>query len=356
LSAILSGPEGRVLSPPVVNPELPTDTRFQQLTAFAAGVIRDQVSPLQFARASADASFRRYFRISQGDKTWIAVDAPPARENVPAFIKVAGLFATAGVHVPTILATDLERGFLLVSDLGPTTYLHAFQAGHSPDLFADAIAALLKIQLASQPGVLPPYDDALLRREIELFPEWYVGRHLQRSFTSVQADAWSAISRLILDRALATPTVFVHRDFMPRNLMVSEPNPGVLDFQDAVHGPITYDIGALLRDAFLSWDEAVVIDVTARYWEQARKAGLPVGDDFGEFYEGVEWMVLQRHLKILGIFARIYYRDGKSHYLPDTPRFLSYVRKTSGRYRKLTPLLRLLDELQDATPAVGLTF
>jgi hypothetical protein len=315
---------------------------------------------LAVERASADASFRRYFRVFLGGRTVIAVDAPPDRENIPAFVKVAQLFDAAGVHVPQILRADAAKGFMLVSDLGRDTYLQVLttEAGRAQvePMFADAVDALIKIQCATVPETLSPYSAEMLYREIDLFAQWYVGRHLNATFTPAQEELWQRMRRLVVDRILAFPTVFVHRDFMPRNLMVSTPNPGVIDFQDAVQGPITYDIGALLRDAFISWEEDRVLDVTVRYWQAARKAGLPVGDDFGEFYANVEWTMLQRHLKILGIFARIRYRDGKSHYLPDTPRFVDYVRKTCERYRALTPILALLDELHATTRTTGLTF
>ncbi len=218
--------------------------------------------------------------------------------------------------------------------------------------------ALIAWQSASKPGVLPDYDDALLRRELALFPDWYVARHLGRTLDDAQRRVLDAAFDAIVANNLAEARVYVHRDFMPRNLMVCEAgrNPGVLDFQDAVYGPISYDIACLLKDAFLSWDEAFVIDVTVRYWERARKAGLPVPDDFGTFYRDVEWMGLQRHLKVLGIFARINYRDGKPHYLADAPRFVGYVRATANRYRVFGPLLKLLDTLEGRPVEVGYTF
>jgi N-acetylmuramate 1-kinase len=341
-------------APQALAPGLPDDDRFATLMTWVGAMMAARDFPV--VRASADASFRRYFRVTLGDRTVIAVDAPPERENVSAFIKIAQLFSGSGVHVPRILHYDLTRGFLLVSDLGLHTYLHVLNDQNADALFADATGALLKIQRSTVPGVLARYDDALFRREIELFREWYVGRHLGLTLTADQEAVWQRTSDLILKRALATPTVYVHRDFMPRNLMVSEPNPGVIDFQDAVEGPVTYDIAALMRDAFVSWEEDRVLDVTARYWQAARKSRLPVGEDFGQFYEAVEWMALQRHLKILGIFARIQYRDGKSHYLPDTPRFVRYVRATCERYRALGPLLSLMDELHATTRSTGLTF
>ena len=308
------------------------------------------------APASADASFRRYFRVTLPDATLIVMDAPPPLEDCRPFVHVAGLMAAAGLNVPAILAQDVTQGFLLLSDLGSTTYLAALNDGNADGLFRDAIEALIRWQLASREGVLPPYDEALLRRELDLFPQWYVRRHLGTELDALQRDSLEAVFHLILSNNLAQPRAYVHRDYMPRNLMLSEPNPGVLDFQDAVYGPITYDVASLFKDAFVSWDEQRVLDWTIRYWERARRVGLPVNSDFGEFYRDLEWMGLQRHLKVLGIFARICHRDGKPAYVKDTPRFLGYVRAVAGRYAPLSPLLRLLDQLADRAPAVGYTF
>jgi aminoglycoside/choline kinase family phosphotransferase len=306
--------------------------------------------------ASEDASFRRYFRVASGGCSWVVMDAPPEREDCRPFVHVAALMSAAGLHVPEILAQDLDRGLLLLSDLGTTTYLKALQASNPGALFDDAADALIQFQLASRPGVLPLYDEALLKREIDLFPQWYIMRHLGATLDPKEQQGLAQSTALLVARALAQPKVYVHRDYMPRNLMVSEPNPGILDFQDAVFGPITYDIVSLFRDAFISWEEAQVLDWTVRYWEKARRAGLPVGADFGEFYRDFEWMGLQRHLKVLGIFARIHYRDGKPGYLEDTPRFLGYARAVCGRYRELSPLLALLDRLERRPSGVGYTF
>jgi aminoglycoside/choline kinase family phosphotransferase len=308
------------------------------------------------APASADASFRRYFRVALPDATFIVMDAPPEQEDCRPFIRVAGLMAAAGLNVPTVLAQDLAQGFLLLSDLGSTTYLAALDDDNADALFSDAINALIRWQRASREGVLPPYDEALLRRELDLFPEWYLRRHLGIELDTPQRESLEAVFSLILSNNLAQPGTYVHRDYMPRNLMLTEPNPGVLDFQDAVYGPITYDVASLFKDAFISWEERRVLDWTIRYWERAKLAGLPVNGDFGEFYRDFEWMGLQRHLKVLGIFARICHRDGKPSYVKDTPRFLGYVRAVAGRYAPLTPLLRLLDQLADRKPAIGYTF
>lgn len=313
--------------------------------------------PLTIAPASADASFRRYFRVSFDDgSSRIVMDAPPEHEDCRPFVKVAGLLHGAGVHAPEILAQDLTRGLLLLSDLGSTAYIDALNDGNADALFRDALDALVKWQLASRPDALPPYDEALLRRELGLFPEWYVARHLGTPLATEQQAALEGVQATLLRNLLAQPCVFVHRDYMPRNLMVCEDNPGVLDFQDAVYGPISYDVISLFRDAFLGWEEERIIDWSVRYWEKARRAGLPVEGDFGDFYRNLEWMGLQRHLKVLGIFARLNYRDGKPKYLADTPRFVGYVRHVATRYAPLAPLARLLDELELRAPQVGYTF
>ena len=315
------------------------------------------LSPLALETASADASFRRYFRVRTPDQSLIAMDAPPAQEDCRAFVRVAGLMANAGLNVPRVIAQDLERGFLLLSDLGTACYLQALNANTADALFRDAIDALLRWQLASRPGVLPVYDSALLTRELRLFPEWYVGRHRGRALNAGQQQVLDAMFALIVKNNLAQPAVYVHRDYMPRNLLVCAPNPGVLDFQDAVYGPITYDLASLFKDAFLSWEEERILDWTARYWEKARRSGLPVAADFADFYRDFEWMGLQRHLKVLGIFARLHYRDGKSGYLEDTPRFTGYLRAVAARYGMLRPLLTLIDEIEgNAQAGVSYTF
>jgi len=305
---------------------------------------------LTLTPASEDASFRRYWRATLDDgRSYVAMDAPPGKEDCRTFVRVARMLAAAGVHAPQVLAEDLERGFLLLSDLGTRTYLQQLNAGidtnEAARLVADATDSLLRWQLATRAGELPPYDEALLRREMNLFPEWYVGKHLNKTLSPAQQDSLEKIFALLVQSALAQPAVYVHRDYMPRNLMVCEPNPGVLDFQDAVLGPISYDMVSLLRDAFISWEEERVLDWSVRYWQKARAAALPVAGDFGEFWRAFEWMGLQRHLKVLGIFARIHYRDGKPKYLADAPRFIDYVVSVSKRYAPLAPLARLLDEI-----------
>jgi N-acetylmuramate 1-kinase len=320
------------------------DDRRNLLERWLGGQFRERFG---LAPASEDASFRRYFRATLEDgRTFVAMDAPPDKEDCRPFVRIAGLLKDAGVHAPVVHAQDLEQGFLLLSDLGTRTYLNELDDASAGGLFADAIEALIKWQLATRAGELPPYDEALLRREMNLFPEWYMKRHRGMELDARQAQTLDSIFALLAKSALAQPRVYVHRDYMPRNLMVSDPNPGVLDFQDAVIGPITYDMVSLMRDAFLSWDEQRVLDWTVRYWEKAKAAGLPVDGDFGEFWRAFEWMGLQRHLKVLGIFARINYRDGKPKYLADTPRFIAYARPVARRYRELAPLNGLLDEIE----------
>ena len=310
--------------------------------------------------ASADASFRRYFRLSLDERgeSRIVMDAPPDKEDCRPFIHVAGLLRRAGLNAPALLAQDLEQGFLLLTDLGNTTYLAALKQDQAcaDDLFRDAVDALITWQLASRPGVLPAYDAALLRRELDLFPEWYLSRHLGHALTPQQNAVLERMFGLILASNLAQPAVYVHRDYMPRNLMLAEPNPGILDFQDAVYGPISYDLASLVRDAYISWDEERALDWVARYWEKARRAGLPVDSDFGDFYRALEWMGLQRHLKVLGIFARIHHRDGKPGYVEDAPRFVGYVRAVTGRYNALAPLTRLFDEIEHTQAGTRYSF
>ncbi len=303
-----------------------------------------------FAPASADASFRRYFRLEDGERSWIVMDAPPEREDCRPFIHVAGLLRDAGLHGAQVLAQDLARGFLLLNDLGRQTYLRAINGGtlsaaQVDALMADAINALVRWQAATQPGVLPPYDRALLQRELDLFPDWYLTHHLRRSLSPTQRTVLDDINQRLIDTALAQGKVYVHRDYMPRNLMLSEPNPGILDFQDAVEGPISYDVASLFRDAFLSWPAEQVTVWVQQYWAQALRAGLPVPADFADFRRDFDWMGVQRHLKVIGIFARINYRDGKPHYLADIPRFVHYVREVAAAYDELKPLLNLFDEL-----------
>ena len=349
------------------DPQAPlwTDTARQTLfdTWLASVQGPHQLVPATLHLASADASFRRYLRVdcnANGTATSrIIMDAPPDKGDCKPFVAVAELMTQAGLKVPDILAWDEANGFMLLTDLGTHTMKDVMQPDAPPplELYLDAVETLVQWQKASREGVLPIYDRAFVMREMELFPQWYVGEYRQVTLNAAQRLVLDKSFVAIADSALAWPSVFMHRDFMPRNLMVKDSDIftpgkpsatrlGVLDFQDAVYGPITYDIASLLRDAFLSWEEDFCLDITIRYWEKARKAGLPVGNDFGEFYKAVEWMGLQRHLKIAGLFARLTLRDGKPVYLTDTPRFIAYIRTTCARYMELKPLLRLVEKVE----------
>ncbi|OGT03999.1 MAG: aminoglycoside phosphotransferase [Gallionellales bacterium RBG_16_57_15] len=363
--------------------------RQQQLAAWLHSQFPDETFDL--APASADASFRRYFRATfAGGRTRVVMDAPPQHEDCRPFLHIARLFETAGVHVPHVYAQDLQQGFLLLSDLGNSTYLQALNADNATQLYDAATDALIKIQLASRDNELPLYDEALLLREMRLFPEWYIAKHLNVTLSDKQhAKLEEAFARIIANN-LAQPRVYVHRDYHSRNLMyIKSPllnpsplaggeanekwgkqaireadarksnfltSPGILDFQDAVYGPITYDLASLFKDAYIQWEEAEIIDWLIRYWEKARKAGLPVHTDFGEFYRDYEWMGAQRHLKVLGIFARLSHRDGKDGYLKDLPLVMAYLRAACARYVDLKPLLNLLDELEPRDNQAGYTF
>jgi aminoglycoside/choline kinase family phosphotransferase len=330
--------------------------RQQQLTEWLHSLFPDEQFAL--APASADASFRRYFRATFADgQTRIVMDAPPQHEDCRPFLHIAKLFEDAGTNVPHVYAQDIEQGFLLLSDLGNTTYLQALTAANARGLYEAATDSLIKIQLASRKNELPPYDEALLLREMRLFPEWYIDKHLNFTLNESQKNKLESVFARIIADNLAQPRVYVHRDYHSRNLMKLEyNNPGILDFQDAVYGPITYDLASLFKDAYVHWEEAEIIDWLARYWEKARKAGLPVNKDFSEFYRDYEWMGVQRHLKVLGIFARLYHRDGKDGYLKDLPLVMSYLRAACARYADLKPLLILLDEMEARIAKQGYTF
>lgn len=334
------------------------DPRLTQLAGWLASLDTPVTRPDTLRAASSDASFRRYFRVDAADGgTLIAMDAPPPQEDVRPFVRVAELFGATGVTVPTILAQDVERGFLLLSDLGNTTYLKQLDAQSAHALYIDAIDALVLLQAQSRPGQLPVYDRDLLQRELMLFPDWYLGRHLNATLNEKQTADLNKVFDTLLANNLAQPQVYVHRDYHSRNLMVLDKgNPGILDFQDAVYGPITYDLVSLLRDAYIQWDEEMVLDLAIRYWERARRAGLPVSHDIDAFYRDFEFMGLQRHLKVLGIFARLCHRDGKGGYLNDIPLVMEYTRKTAYRYKEFAPLVKLLDTLDENKTGVGFTF
>lgn len=329
--------------------------RLQQIHAWLDQILAGKHYELTVA--SADASFRRYFRVTLADgSSRIVMDAPPDHEDCHPFLHVGELFRAAGAHVPEVFAHDLQQGFLLLSDLGKTTYLSALNAGNADALYADALGALAAIQQASQPGKLPEYDRTILLRELMLFPEWYIARHKGMTLSETEAQSLQQVFETIMAVNLAEPKVFVHRDFHCRNLMASTPNPGVLDFQDALYGPITYDLVSLLKDAYIHWDEERTLDWLVRYWEIGRQIGLPVRADFSDFHRDYEFMGAQRHLKVLGIFARLYHRDGKNGYLKDMPLVMQYLKATCGRYRELKPLLQLLERLEPEEMQIGYTF
>jgi len=353
---------------PVVWADAARQTLFEQ---WLAGLTQPHaLRPDSLRAASADASFRRYLRIdTQSGQSLIVMDAPPDKENCQPFVHVQSLMTQAGLPVPQVLAWDEVNGFMLLTDMGSRTLIEVLNPEKPRDAeawYREATDLLLRWQLASKPGVLPAYDEALLRREIQLFPDWYIDKHRQFSLNDTQQATLSKAFDAIVAHNLAAPSVYVHRDFMTRNLMLPAQEGGglsILDFQDAVYGPVTYDIASLLRDAFITWEEDFVIDITVRYWEKARKAGLVGatsasgwGDDFGEFYRGVEWMGLQRHLKVAGIFARLTLRDGKPKYLADAPRFIHYIRTTCDRYRQLGPMLKVIDEIENIQPQVGYAY
>ena len=336
------------------------DDRQQQLEVWLASTLKQAIFTL--TTASADASFRRYFRVHLaspyfGQHTLIAMDAPPPQEDCAPFVNVADLLLESGINVPKVLAQDLRQGFLLLSDLGDDTYLTKLNAQTAPKLYQDATNALIKMQLASQPQILPAYDEALLTREMQLFPDWYVAKHLNTSLNNEQQAVLDNTFKVLNENILAQAQVYVHRDYHSRNLMITQDNnPGVLDFQDAVYGAITYDLVSLLKDAYISWDEEQIIDWAVRYWQPAKKAGLPVPDDFSEFYRDFEWMGVQRHIKVLGIFARLSHRDGKDGYLKDMPIVMAHLRKVCERYVELRPMLRLLNQLENVQAKEGFTF
>ncbi|SDO36746.1 aminoglycoside phosphotransferase family protein [Pseudomonas jinjuensis] len=337
------------------------DVRYQQLNRWLDSCLPSVftsegwglVPTATLTAASSDASFRRYFRWQAGERTLIVMDAPPPQEDCRPFVKVAGLLAEAGVHVPRILAQDVEQGFLLLTDLGRQTYLDVLTSANAEELFEPALDALVAFQQVPVADRLPPYDEALLRRELQLFPEWYLQRHLGVTLEGERLAAWQRTCDLLVESALAQPRVLVHRDYMPRNLMESEPNPGILDFQDAVYGPVTYDVTCLYKDAFLSWPEPRVHDGLSRYWRKAQAAGIPLPASFEEFLRASDLMGAQRHLKVIGIFARICHRDGKPRYLGDVPRFFRYLENVIARRPELADLKALLASLpqHESVPA-----
>lgn len=345
------------MPPPIAWPSAERQAHFERWLAGIAG--QHGLDPATLSLASADASFRRYLRVRGSQGNLIVMDAPPPLEDVRPFVHVAGLIARAGLHAPRVLQADAAQGFLLLTDLGDQQYLQALQAADEAQadrLMRQALTSLVRWQQGVAADTLPVFDAAQIGRELALFPQWCVQREFGQTWNAAQQTAWTSVVELLTRDLLAQPAIAVHSDWMPRNLMVCDEGPGILDFQDAVRGPISYDLASLLRDAFLSWDEARQIDWAVRWWEQARAAGLPVERDFGELWRQLEWTGLQRHLRILGVFCRLKHRDGKAAYVQELPRFFGYATQVAQRYRPLAPLLRLLEPLSGAAVQTGYTF
>ncbi len=319
----------------------------RRLTALRVWLRRIDVPDDHLTVASADASFRRYFRVGATGGTRIVMDSPPERENCEPFVRVAGLLAAAGVRVPEIVASDTGQGFLLLEDLGRETALQAVLRGEAAEpLLAGAIDSLVQLQRASRPGVLADYDAALLGRELDLFPDWFVGRELNRPLATAERTLWRDARARLIDAARAQAQVFVHRDFMLRNLMPTVAGgPAVIDFQDAVLGPLTYDLVSMLRDAFLGWPPAEEERWIARYHGTAQAAGLRVPDP-ERLRRDVDWMGAQRHLKVIGIFSRLCHRDGKCGYRSEIPRFFAYLRRELEPWPEWAELRCWLIELE----------
>ena len=327
------------------------DSRLYELTQWFAEQLPDIAQQIDCTEttvnnlqpASSDASFRRYFRWHSQSVDLVLMDAPPPQEDCRPFVKIAHLLAQGGLHVPKVWAQDLQRGFLVLSDLGQQTWLEVLDAENADELFGLAIDALITLQEINIEGAqLPAYDEALLRRELQLFPDWYVQHELGITFTEQQQYLWQQACDVLVDNALQQQRVLVHRDYMPRNLMLSTPNPGVLDFQDAVQGPVSYDITSLFKDAFISWPEERVQNWLQQYYQKAQAHAIPVPETFEAFQYDCDLMGAQRHLKVIGIFARIYHRDGKPRYLADVPRFFDYLQHVIERQPALAPLAQLL--------------
>lgn len=324
---------------------LSTDDRAAARDAWARSATGD--AGLTLERASMDAGFRSYWR---GDSaadaasagSVIVMDSPPDKEDVRPWLRIRALLETGGVRVPRVLAEDAAAGFLLLEDLGRDTYLHVIDADNADALFDDAVTQLLALQAIAPPADLPGYDEALLARELKLFDEWFLGRHLGVALDCGDLEALELVYRRLIDAALAQPQVLVHRDFMPRNLMPADGGPAVLDFQDAVRGPIAYDALSLFKDAFLSWPQDRVDAWLDRYHARALAAGLPV-PPLARFRRDADWIGVQRHLKVMGIFARLHHRDGKPKYIADASRFLAYLDGVVPKYPELAPLGALLD-------------
>ena len=330
------------------------DPRLDLLTRWVGDELK--LTGAHIAPASADASFRRYFRVLHAGQSFIVMDAPPAKEDLQPFLRVAQMLIEVGVNVPTILACDLPRGFLLLSDLGSAPYLDALQAASAAGdenrvetLYGDALESLLKIQARGAVAVLPQYDRAALVREMALMPEWFFDRHLRLTLEPSEATMLESLQELLVQSAAEQPASFVHRDYHSRNLMVCDRgNPGILDFQDALNGPITYDLVSLLKDCYILWPASQVRSWALQYRQRLINARIPAGRDDVQFLQWFDWMGLQRHIKVLGIFARLWYRDGKRGYLKDLPLVLDYVRETAQRYPQTAAFASFIASRVDA--------
>ncbi len=319
------------------------DKRLNTLTRWVERVLGR--SGFDLSVASSDASFRRYFRVRADGASYIVMDAPPAKEDVRPYIHTAQRFLDIGLNVPEILSTDLEQGFLMLSDLGSQTYLQSLTPESVERLYGDALGALIVLQTGTytDPDGFPRYHDDLLTQEMELFRQWYLGRYLDRVLSNSEHRIVDHAFTMLCQNARAQPQVWVHRDYHSRNLMVTKTNnPGILDFQDAVVGPITYDLVSLLRDCYICWPQPRVEEWALGYYHLALQSGLPIGYDEKRFLRDFDWMGVQRHLKVLGIFSRLYYRDGKSAFLEDLPTVHRYLVDVCAAYPELYPLRSLL--------------
>ncbi len=315
------------------------DSRLEQLQAWLKIVGREKVGDPPFEApvpASADASFRRYFRVRRGDETFIVMDAPPQHEDCEPFVRISGWLAEMGLHVPQVLAWERENGFLLLTDLGQRDYQSALNDHTADALYGDALNALVTLQRegTSYLSALPPYDARLLHEEMALFSDWLVKQYVELELP----DDWVETVHALVESALAQPAVFVHRDYHSRNLMVSTPNPGILDFQDAVAGPLTYDAVSLLRDCYVRWPQEKVTAWRDAYFDRLVAAGLQQRSDHSAFVRAFDLMGVQRHLKAAGIFARLWLRDGKARYLADIPNTLRYIAEVGAGYRETADL------------------
>ena len=323
------------------------DKRLSALTHWINARFNSDVQNLR--PASSDASFRRYFRFDHSGQSYIVMDAPPEYENMEIYIRTARRFMDIGLNVPKIIDQNRDEGFLLISDLGGTTYLDHLNAHNVDRLYGDALGALIVLQTGTMidPRGFPRYDRTLLLSEMALFREWYADKHFGYPLQPEQLDIIENTFAILCESALEQPQVWVHRDYHSRNLMVTASNnPGILDFQDAVTGPITYDLVSLLRDCYIEWPPSQVREWALGYQNLAIQSGLAVSDDEDQFIEWFDYMGVQRHIKVLGIFARLYHRDGKSDYLNDLPLVWKYAMTVCRNYPDLQPFAELLQELQ----------